>query len=435
MFESATLREAKEQHQQLTALVAALDPDDIPASQAVTLYATFDQIARTALAARTLLARRVDDALEWQRRGFRSPEDHLADATGSSIGDAKRELQTSKHLRHRPKTRRQMVAGAISPHQAETIADAAAVNPAAEDDLLEAAGTDNLNELRGRARRAKAAADPDPDATHRRIHRDRRLSRYTDSGGAWNLVARGTADQGAILNAALDPLIDEIFEQNRVKGTREARDTYAFDALVELAHRATGATPATPETAGATKRTNPRFLALLRVDVEALVRGLTRGEETCEISGVGSVPIRVARDLLGDSIIKLVITKGTDVLNVTSLGRGPTAAMRVALAWTSPTCTVEGCSRTHVETDHRLDWAQTRHTRLDELDQLCDGHHDLKTREGWALVAGTGKRPLVPPDDPRHPNATGPPGGTDPPGLPTQADQTDQPDLFGHPAA
>ncbi len=434
MFEATTLRQAKEQHQQLTALVAALDPDDIPASQAVGLYAEFDRIARTALAARTLLARRVDDALEWQRRGFRSPEDHLADATGSSIGDAKRELQTSKHLRHRPKTRRRMVEGGISPHQAEAIADAASVNPAAEDDLLEAAGTDNLNELRGRARRAKAAADPDADATHRRIHRDRRLSRFTDGEGAWNLTARGTADQGAIVNAALDPLIDEIFEQNRVKGIREARDTYAFDALVELARRATGAS-ATPDATGSTKRANPRFLALLRVDVEALVRGLVQGDEMCEISGVGSVPIRVARDLLGDSIVKLVITKGTDVLNVTSLGRGPTAAMRVALAWTSPTCTVEGCSRTHVETDHRVDWAETRHTRLDELDQLCDGHHDLKTRHGWALVAGTGKRPLVPPDYPRHPNATGPPGGTDPAGPPTQADQTDQPDLFGHPAA
>lgn len=27
----------------------------------------------------------------------------------------------------------------------------------------------------------------------------------------------------------------------------------------------------------------------------------------------------------------------------------------------------------------------------------------LKTRHGWALVEGKGKRPLVPPDDPRHP--------------------------------
>lgn len=118
---------------------------------------------------------------------------------------------------------------------------------------------------------------------------------------------------------------------------------------------------------------------------------------------MGPVPVPVAKDLLGEAVLKLVITKGVDVANVTSLGRGATAAMKVALAWTSPTCTVEGCSRTHTENDHRIDWAITRHTRLAELDPLCDGHHDKKTRDGWALVDGTGKRAMVPPDDPRHP--------------------------------
>jgi BarA-like signal transduction histidine kinase len=40
---------------------------------------------------------------------------------------------------------------------------------------------------------------------------------------------------------------------------------------------------------------------------------------------------RTARDLLGESIVKLVITNGVDVANVTHLGRGPTAAQRIAL--------------------------------------------------------------------------------------------------------
>ena len=35
--------------------------------------------------------------------------------------------------------------------------------------------------------------------------------------------------------------------------------------------------------------------------------------------------------------------------------------------------------------------------------QLCGHHHDLETLFGWALVVGEGKRPMVPPDDPRHP--------------------------------
>jgi hypothetical protein len=69
-----------------------------------------------------------------------------------------------------------------------------------------------------------------------------------------------------------------------------------------------------------------------------------------------------------------------------------------------PTCTVEGCNRsTYLENDHREDWATTHLTVLDWLDRPCAHHHKLKTHHGWALVDGHGKRPMVPPDDPRHP--------------------------------
>ena len=116
------------------------------------------------------------------------------------------------------------------------------------------------------------------------------------------------------------------------------------------------------------------------------------------------------RELLGDAILKLVITKGVDVINVTHLGRAPTVAQQAALWWRSPTCTAAGCNRTQfVENDHRIEWTKTKHTRLDELDPLCTHHHDLKTNKRWALIAGTGKRPMVAPHDPRHPNHRGPP--------------------------
>lgn len=152
----------------------------------------------------------------------------------------------------------------------------------------------------------------------------------------------------------------------------------------------------------------PRHLALLRVDLEALVRGSAESDECCEITGVGPVPVRTARELLGDSVLKLVITKGNDVANVVHLGRGPTAAQRVALLWSSPGCSVLGCDRARVEIDRRVPWADTRHTLLGELDPLCHHHHGLKTRGDWALVDGSGRRAMVAPDDLRHP-AHGPP--------------------------
>ena len=107
-----------------------------------------------------------------------------------------------------------------------------------------------------------------------------------------------------------------------------------------------------------------------------------------------------------------MITKGVDVMNVTHLGRSATMAQQVALWWQPPCCTGEGCTRTErLENDHRDDWANTHHTRLDELDPLCGHDHDLKTYHGWALVDGKGHRPMVPPDDPRHPRNHPPPDG------------------------
>src|SRR5205814_8310273 len=82
---------------------------------------------------------------------------------------------------------------------------------------------------------AKAAADPDPEATHRRLHAERRLRQFADHEGAWNLTARGTPEAGARLNVALEPVIDELFASARSEGRHEPREAYAFDALIELA--------------------------------------------------------------------------------------------------------------------------------------------------------------------------------------------------------
>lgn len=498
------------------ALTSRIDADLVPAAEAPGWYEAVDHAIRALTGARTVLARRVADSQEWQRRGFRSPEELLAATSGSSLGAAKTELATSRHLEALPAVQRDLLGGALSAEQGVVIADAAAANPAAQHQLLTQAGRSSLRELRAEAGRTKAAADPDPDATYARIHAQRRVTRHTDTDGAVHLHAVGTAHEASEVLTELDRLTEQIFRERRALGTREQRDTYVWDALVRMARRSrhgttragAGAAGGGPRGRGTTKggnrgvgghrsppsesgprpgrrggaplsrvgagdrsrgarltdgdhlrlgpthtlvdvddptilvaavldpdrldadvldpdrldpgvldadvlgaadepvATNPKYLGLLRIDLEALRRGAVEGEELCEISGVGPVPVRIARELLGEATLKLVITRGVDVCNVTSLGRGPTAAMRYATAWTSPTCTVEGCTRTIVEHDHiwGAEWRDTRHTRLDELEPLCTTHHGLHTREGWALVTGTGKRAMVSPADPRHPS-------------------------------
>lgn len=161
------------------------------------------------------------------------------------------------------------------------------------------------------------------------------------------------------------------------------------------------------------------------------MRGRVHKGDVCEVAGVGPVSVTAARALLGDSVLKLVITSGVDVVNVTNLGRGPKAAQKIALSWSSPECTVAGCTRRWgIEHDHRDPWTAVHETATGNLDRFCDHHHDLKTHHGWALVLGTGKRPMVPPGDPRHPDNQPPNPAPDPPPPASQSavDPTHLPD-------
>jgi hypothetical protein len=86
--------------------------------------------------------------------------------------------------------------------------------------------------------------------------------------------------------------------------------------------------------------------------------------------------------------------------------RSAPPSIPLALLWSQPTCSRPGCDQTwaHAEVDHRVPWVETHRTELHGLDRLCRHDHRLKTDHGWALVAGTGTRPMVPPDHPDHPD-------------------------------
>ena len=168
--------------------------------------------------------------------------------------------------------------------------------------------------------------------------------------------------------------------------------------------------PAVPRAGPGPGRQRPRrptpATILVRVDWDSLVRGHPMAGERCEMAGVGPVPVSVVEEMMasGDAFLVALLTKGADVVNVAHLGRRPTAAQRSALLWRDPTCRAEGCNAAvRLEMDHRTQWADTRITLAPDMDLLCGHHHDLKTHKGWALVEGAGSRPMVPPDDPRHP--------------------------------
>lgn len=85
------------------------------------------------------------------------------------------------------------------------------------------------------------------------------------------------------------------------------------------------------DTSGSKDTSRPPGLARLRVlrlDLEALRRGRTLGDELCDVTGLGALTVDAARELLTESVIKLVLTYGGQVLNIIHIGQGHRKAYR-----------------------------------------------------------------------------------------------------------
>jgi len=383
-----------------------LDPSRIDARDAVALLDTFAEGERLCAAAKALLAGRIDDSKIWKREGHHSAAHLVAASTGASVGQARALVDTARHLPELPATEEALRAGQLSEAQAREITSAAVEAPGAERELLERAHSDGLAGLKQFAAQVKANAmsAADEQARYRRIHAGRYVRGWTDPDGArrgeWVL----TPDADARLWAAIDAERERVFAQARAEGRHESPDAYAADALVALADRAANGVGDDGKASVGTNTT-----VLLRVDAEALRHGTTTNGEVCEIAGVGPVPVAVAREMLGDALLKIVITKGVDVLNVTHVGRTRLAHVQTALDWLFTECGVVDCHRRlNLQYHHTEPYRETKHTRLAELVPLCEGDHDLVEHRGCTLHKRTdGEYDLVPPDG--HTDERGPP--------------------------
>lgn len=366
----------------LTALVSALEPGILEASLAARLVGSFDRIERVASAGKALAAKRVADSNRWMHDGARSPEQWLADKTAATLGQAASVLETAHHVEGLAATDAVFRAGELSVTQAAEVASAATVAPGHEHRLLATAATSGLKGLRDQCRRVRAAADA--GNINEKIHRSRSLRHWTDRDGAFCLKGRMTAETGATFLSALEPMRDRLFADARRAGTREPTEAYAADALLALV---TQATAAPRSTASDAPEGGPRRTVHVRVDHSALVRGTADAGETCEIPGVGPIPVATAKAVMSDCILSVLVTDGADVRTVAHAGRTIPAKVRSALIARSQTCEVPGCDVARgLEIDHIIPFADGGPSRLDNLQLLCGFHHRQKTHDDYQLT-------------------------------------------------
>ena len=411
------------------------------------------QIEASAASIKALAAARAAEGKEWQARGYRSPADQMAHEAGMSPSAARRTLDTGRRLSEQPGVAAVALAGELSLEQATAVSDGVAADPGSAGELIDKAKHASLPELNEEVAKVKAART-DPEERHRARQAKRAFRRWTDRDGACQAHLYGHPEDGARVWRMLDPIRRRLNALRRQAGLpNDTLDALDYDALMTMADIATGNNteltlsdlielglfpqcehprpptptgepddhldlfvdsptdpPSTKPGAARVKRlAGSPLRVMVRVDLDALLRGVPIEGELCEIAGYGPVPVSVVEDLLAteNPFIIGVLTKAEAVVGVYHHGRHPNACQRSALDFLYPTCAAQGCSsNAGLQYDHREDYAKTKITAFDLLDRLCAHHHRLKTNQGWALVNGRGKRPFVPPNDPRHPHAS-----------------------------
>jgi hypothetical protein len=378
--------------EELEGEATSLDVAALDAPLAVRATKLFGRIESIGAAGRGRTGRRIDETNAWQRAGHRSAAHAVAAMTGTSVGQATSSLQTAERLEHLGRTAEAFAKGRLSPAQAAEIAHAASEVPEAEDELLLKVRDERFAPFRDRCRRIAAGAH-DPLERAKRIHTNRSCRTWTDAEGGWNLSARGTPADGGRIMAMLGAEADRVFKAARARGDRDPLDAYCFDALRNLTTRE-----------GQASASGPKAHVHVNVDAEALLAVKGMPGATCEIPGLGTIPVEDARAMLGDALLTVIVKKGVDVTTVAHHGRTVPTAIRRAVEARDPECVVEGCTvRDQLDLHHVIPWVEQPVTTVDGVVRICHWEHYLVTHCGYTLEPlGDGQYRLVPPDEPER---------------------------------
>jgi hypothetical protein len=346
-------------------VVDALDVEVLTVGEARVAVREFAAIERLAAAGRLLALRRSSGDAAW-----------LARETGGSFGQARASLDAAAALRKVPAVEAAVRAGTLSEAQTREIAPAAAADPSATDELLDSAKNEAFGKTKQRCARVLHAAGNDEERA-KRVHDGRSLRIWQDADGAGRIEVKGPSPVIARFRAALAPHREAAFQEARRAGRRESADAIAFDGLVRWLDSQEDDAPTRKR-----RRRNPDAEVIVLVDADALRRGSTEGGETCEIAGLGPVPVETAREILGDALLSIVIKQGVDIRTVVHTKRTINEVVQTALlaqGWkcSTPTCpNVRRLERDHVEAICLGGW-----TALSQLDLKCRDCHRDKTRD------------------------------------------------------
>lgn len=391
------LGEAKAHLEALSSWVGSLEPAALSGDDARELLKFAAAVESMGAGLKLLVTPAAVTGAPWAEEGYRSTAAWLAEQTRSSVPQAVAVIQTAEQIEKQPALAGALSAGRLSETEAKVLASATRAEPAAEEELLEAAASLPMAELCGYARaRARDAHQADPDH-HKRFRAARYLNMWTDIEGMGRLSAGVPPDQAVQLWSAIRSRALFCAAEARRAGIEpEPLSAYYLDALVALVtgdeRRATFF--------GTESGTCRRIATFIHVSQEAMRRGSVENDELCEVSGMGPVPLQVVDHFIGDSEITYVEHNGPDVSTSRHLGRAVPAKTRRELEGRDRTCVVPNCQvSVGLEIDHwQVPFARGGPTELWNLCRLCAMHHRMKTFDGYRLLGGPGTWEWLPPE-------------------------------------
>jgi 5-methylcytosine-specific restriction endonuclease McrA len=206
------------------------------------------------------------------------------------------------------------------------------------------------------------------------------LDRWTDPDGMGRGDWKLPPAECARVNRAIDDEIEVLFRAARKEGRREPRAAYGADALVNLVVRGPSKPPEVKVT----------------IDEVAMRRGFVEAGDRCEIDGYGPVPVTVARSLIQDASVALLVRgEAGELVASTRAKRTIPRGLRRRLEHRYPVCANCGGDGPF-EIDHIVPIECGGETTDDNTWRLCRHCHRLKTYFGWSVATkDRGRRKLV----------------------------------------
>ena len=219
-----------------------------------------------------------------------------------------------------------------------------------------------------------------------RAHRRRGFTLSPPHDGMIRLTGALTAEDAAVVAAALHPLCMPTSGDTRTPAQRRA------DALIDVCRLALR-TRELPDDGGEPPQVT------VTIPFDPLVRRLGIGT----LDTGDRVSAATARRMACDArVLPIVLGGAGQVLDAGRTRRLATGALRRALVARDRGCTFPGCDRPSRWTDghHLTPWSQGGPTRLDNLTLLCPHHHRLihDPAGGWTIQLGSDGLPdFLPP--------------------------------------